>query len=220
MKHVLAIAFTAAPLLGIAAVQVSDSRVAFVSSAGPKLEIEDWTSYAPETLLDGQTVRGVTYDSTSQELLVVGAPHGAGWILGYSRGSGRYASFSFETITFHFSQPIAAFGIALSQGNRSGGTSYNGSSQWLTVLDGGMPGFLSLAEYSAADFTGETYLGLTGLTNATEVTVTRLRSDANIVWDIREIAWVSAVPEPWSAMLAVAGLALVVHRSSRRAVKE
>lgn len=215
MGRIVATAIAAIPMLASASVQVTDSRVAFVASTGPQLEVEDWTSYVPETLLDGQTVRGVTYASTSAELLVVGAPHGASWILGYSRGGGRYASFSFETITFQFTQPVSAFGIALSQGNRSGGTSYDGSSQWQAVVDGGVPGYLSLAEYSVADFTGEAYLGLTGLANAMTVSVTRMRSDANIVWDIREISWVSTVPEPWSAMLALAGLALVAHRTSR-----
>jgi hypothetical protein len=200
-----------------AAVQVTDSRPAFVAASGPQLQVEDWTTHLPETLLDGQTLRGVTYSSTSSELLVVGTPHGPGWILGYSRGAGRYASFSFETISFAFSEPVYAFGIALSQGNSSGSTNYNGSSEWRTVVDQDLPGYQSVAAYTTTDFTGETYLGLTGFSGATTFSITRLRSDANIVWDIREIAWVSAVPEPSTGALALLGvLALACKNKAMR----
>ena len=200
-----------------AALQVTDSRPAFVAVAGPQIQVEDWTTYPPETLLDGQTIRGVTYSSTSSELLVVGSPHGPGWILGYSRGAGSYASFSFETISFTFSEPIYAFGIALSQGNSSGNTSYSGSSKWNTVVDQDLPGYQSIATYTATDFTGETYLGLTSLSGATTFSITRVRSDANIVWDIREIAWVSAVPEPSTGALILLGiLALACRHKTKR----
>ncbi len=206
-----------APVVGAATVDVFETRAAFTQSAGNQLNFEDWTSYQPGTLLDGMTIHGINYNSSSSAQLVVGSRHGAGWLLGYSREGGRYASFSFETITFAFSEPVVAFGIALSQGNSSGSNSYEGTSEWLISIDSGSFAYTSLATYSQSDFTGEAYLGLLGFPSATSFAVTRLRSDANIVWDIRDISWipVSDVPLPTSALLGITGsifIALVGRR--------
>jgi hypothetical protein len=211
-----------APVVGANTANVFASRVAFTQSAGDELKFEDWTSYKPGTLLDGVTIRGVNYHSSSSEQLVVGSRHGANWLLGYLRESGRYASFSSETITFAFSDPVVAFGIALSQGNSSGSNSYDGTSEWLINIDSGSLIYTSIATYSQSDFTGEAYLGLLGLPPATSFAVTRLRSNANIVWDIRDISWipVSDVPLPSAALLGITSLvflAMVGRRKKTRA---
>jgi len=202
---------------GATTVNVFNSKNSFLQAVGSNLQLENWGSYTPETVLENKTIRGVTYDSTSSDALVVGSPHGASWIIGYSRGAGRYASFSYETITFSFNEPVSAFGIALSQGNSSGSNSYNGSSEWQINIDSGLSIYTSTARYSKSDFTGEAYFGLLNLSPATSFAITRLSSDANIVWDIREIAWsyASAVPEPSGAILGAAGLALLVLVRSR-----
>lgn len=182
----------------------------FSQASGPELQFEDWTSYQQDTLLEGKTIDGITYDSTSSEDLVVGSPHGAGWLLGYSRGDGRYASFSFETLTFSFSEPVVAFGISLSQGNSSRSNSYDGSSEWLVSVDSTSETFTSIATYSQSDFTGEAFLGLLNLNPSTSLTVSRVRSDANIVWNVRDISWSSStpvtVPEPPVALLLITGI--------------
>ncbi|MBK8766912.1 MAG: hypothetical protein IPM01_20775 [Burkholderiaceae bacterium] len=204
--------------VGAAPTIAFESRLAFVQAASSQLHLENWTSYPPETLLEGKMIRGVTYDSTSAEQLVVGSPHGAGWVIGYSRGGGRYASFSFETITFTFSDPVTAFGIALSQGNSSGANSYSGKSEWEISIDSGAFVYTSTATYSQSDFTGEAYLGLVNLAPVSSFAVTRLSSDANIVWDVRDISWMSAsaVSEPTSMLLLLAGVAPIALGSLRR----
>lgn len=197
---------------------IFSSKAAFAQAAGTQLQSEDWTTYPPGTLLDGRTIRGVTYDSTSSEELVVGSSHGAGWLIGYARGDGRYASFSSETITFVFGDPVSAFGISLSQGNSSGPNSYNGSSEWQISIDSGLDVYTSVATYSQTDFTGEAYLGLLNLTPSTSFAITRLRSDANIVWDIRDIAWIPTVdvPEPSVPLLVTTGIALIAVTRRRK----
>ncbi len=80
MKFFAAILMALGMMAAAHSATVYDTRTDFVVSAGPSLIIEDWRSYAPETLLDGQTVRGVTYGSTSIEALVVGSSHGPNWI--------------------------------------------------------------------------------------------------------------------------------------------
>ena len=194
------------------------SKDDFFSVAGPELETEDWLSYPVELRLDEREGNGVSYSSTSDERLIVGAPHGASWILGYSRGDGRFASFSRETITFSFAKALSAFGVTLSQGNSSGGTRYEGSSEWELSTNSGASTYFSVANYTMADFSGEAYLGLTELPSFTSLSITRLRSDANIVWNIRDISWVSAVPEPSTAFMAALGVVLLsVKRRPRRA---
>ncbi len=211
-KHLLMFTFLLAiKPIGALASTVFESKSEFAQVAGSELKIEDWSSYQPETLLDGQTIRGVKYNSTSTEQLVVGSRHGAGWLIGYSRAGGRYASFSSETITFSFSQPVVAFGVSLSQGNSSGLNSYEGSSEWRISVDSGSFDYTSVANYSKSDFTGESYLGLLDLPPSSSFAITRLRSDANIVWDIRDISWksVSAVPLPSSSLISITGTAFI-----------
>lgn len=204
--------------VGATPTTIFTSKSAFALAAGNQLQIEDWTIYQPNTVLDRRTIRGVTYDSSSSEELVVGSPHGPGWLIGYARSDGRYASFSSETITFVFSEPVSAFGISLSQGNSSASNSYNGSSEWQISINSARDIYKSVATYSQSDFSGEAYLGLLNLIPSTSFAITRLRSDANIVWDIRDIAWTSsiAVPEPSGSLLVVSGLALVALTRQRK----
>jgi hypothetical protein len=195
---------------------VYDTKTEFATAAGPSLVVEDWRSYAPETLLDGQTVRGVTYGSSADPLLVVGAPHGPDWRLGYSAGEGRYASFSWETISFLFSSPISSFGIALSQGNQSGASNYTGLTVWEVIVSESQGTYFPSASYVNLDFTGESYLGLTDLSAGTLVTVRRLSSTAPISWDIRDISWVPETQIPVPATLALLGLGLASLGAARR----
>jgi hypothetical protein len=126
-----------------------DSKSAFVASVGGYLVTQDWSTYPANTLLDGQLVDGITYNSTSSEALVVGSPHGGSWLLGYQRPDSHYASFSIETISFEFSGVIDAFGISLSQGNRNQGPARPSPSrpQRLKLIRGpgknGLPGHRS-----------------------------------------------------------------------------
>ena len=62
-----------------------ESKSAFVAAVGDELVTQDWSTYPTNTLLDGQLVDGITYNSTSSENLVVGSSHGGGWLLGYQR---------------------------------------------------------------------------------------------------------------------------------------
>lgn len=103
-----------------------DSKSAFVAAVGEELVTQNWSAYAANTLLDGQLIDGITYNSSSSEDLVVGSPHGSSWLLGYQRSDDHYASFSLETISFEFTDAIDSFGISLSQGNRNQGEGYAG----------------------------------------------------------------------------------------------
>ena len=184
-----------------------ESKSAFVAAVGEHLVTQDWSTYAVNTLLDGQLVDGITYNSTSSENLVVGSPHGASWLLGYQRPDNHYASFSIETISFEFTEAIDSFGISLSQGNRNQGEGYAGFSLWSIVLDGSTE-YFSRADYGLSDFTGEAFLGLEGINGASRVDVRRISSTANIVWNIRDISYVtsSAVPIPAATWLFGTGL--------------
>lgn len=166
------------------------TKDAFKNESGSGFIAEDWTSYPPNTLLDGQQVNGITYSSTSSEQLVVGSPHGANWILGYPRDNNRYASFSREKIMFSFDQRIDNFGISLSQGNQNQGTSGAGYSKWLIDIDFGLHQYIAEAYFGQSDFTGEAYLGITGLGGANFIQVWQLETTSNISWDIREIDFV------------------------------
>jgi hypothetical protein len=194
------------------------TRQEFTTAAGTQLQVEDWSTYQPDTILEGITLRGVTYHSTSSELLLIGAPSGPNWLFGYARGGGQYASLSNETISFSFSEPVIAIGIALSQGNSSGSNSYTGSSEWQVGVDSGLGSYKSVATYTSSDFTGEAYLGILDISPSTTFSVTRLRSDANVVWDIRDIAWisVSAEPELSAALFGISGLVLIYFCKRRR----
>lgn len=192
------------PAIGAAPLVVSD-RAVFFANADPPLIVEDWQSYPPGTLLENQTFRGITYRSSSLESLVVGSFHGAGWLLGYAREDNRYASFSSETISFEFSTPITSFGVALSQGNQSQGVRYSGATTWLVHFDNDLQFFPS-AELDISHFSGEAYFGALNLQGVTRVDITRLTSDAPIVWNIREVAFsVAQIPEPSSLILVLTG---------------
>ena len=172
----------------VGSVDVYTSKFSFIHNAADSLTVQDWTSYPVGTILDGQTVDGIFYTSTSPETLVVGSSHGPGWILGYARENNRYASFSSESIIFSFSTSINSFGINLSQGNSSGGTSYTGSTTWIVTVDG-VDQYTVVANYDESDFTGEAFIGLDNLQGASQVQIHRQSSTANIVWDIREIQY-------------------------------
>jgi hypothetical protein len=195
-----------------------DSKSAFVASVGGYLVTQDWSTYPANTLLDGQLVDGITYNSTSSEALVVGSPHGGSWLLGYQRPDSHYASFSIETISFEFSGVIDAFGISLSQGNRNQGEGYAGSTIWSVVVDGAAE-YFSRADYGLSDFTGEAFLGLDGLNGASRVDVRRVSSTANIVWNIRDISYVttSVVPIPPALWLFGSGLLGLIGVARKKA---
>jgi hypothetical protein len=206
---VLVLSFGFSPALH-ASVIAYNSKSLFIETVGEPLVTQDWSTYDADTLLDGQLLDAITYNSTSTEQLVVGRPHGANWILGYKRPTG-YASFSTETISFEFEDAIEVFGISLSQGNRNQGDNYAGLSLWSIVIDGRVE-FTSRADYDPSDFTGEAYLGLDGLNGASRIDVHRISSSAPIVWDIREISYRTPSPVPlpaaaWLFISAIAGLA-------------
>jgi len=198
-----------------ASIVAYDSRSTLMHGIIGTLTHQDWSAYETNTILDGTIVDGVLYSSTSSETLVVGSPHGASWLLGYSRGSGRYASMSTEVISFEFLDNISVFGISLSQGNSSRGGGYTGYSLWEVSVDG-VSQFTARTDYVNSDFTGEAYLGLNGLNEANLIEIKRVYSDANIVWDIRSIDYkVSAVPPPaafWLYGGALIGLIGEKHR--------
>jgi hypothetical protein len=184
-----------------------DSKATLVDAVGSSLVTQDWSSYAANTLLDNRVVDGIEYQSTSGESLVVGSPHGASWLLGYSREDNRYASFSSETISFTFEDNVKAFGIALSQGNSSQSDSYTGYSLWsITVND--LYSYSARANYVQGDFSGETFIGINGLESAKHFDITRMYSTAPIVWDIREIDYSSAAPVPEPGTIALLGLGM------------
>ena len=194
-----------------------DSKPEFVTTVGDQLVTQDWSTYPANTLLDGQLVDGITYNSTSSEDLVVGSPHGGSWLLGYQRPDNHYASFSSETISFEFSETIDAFGISLSQGNRNQGEGYAGFTLWSIVLDGTTE-YFSRADYGLSDFTGEAFLGLDRINGITRVDVRRISSIANIVWNIRDISFVnsSVVPLPAAASLFGSGLLGLIGMARRK----
>jgi hypothetical protein len=196
-----------------------DSNSAFVASVGGYLVTQDWSTYPANTLLDGQLVDGITYNSTSyQDLVVAGYRHGASWLLGYQRPDNKYASFSRETISFEFSETIDAFGISLSQGNQSQDLSYDGYTLWSIIVDGTTE-YISRADYGLSDFTGEAYLGLDGINAASRIDVRRISSTANIVWDIRDISYVttSTIPIPPAVWLFSFGLLGLIGIARRKA---
>lgn len=53
-----------------------ESKSAFVAAVGEHVFTQDLSTYAANTLLDGQLVDGITYNSTSSEDLVVESAHG------------------------------------------------------------------------------------------------------------------------------------------------
>ena len=174
-----------------------------------RIIIENWSSFPVNTVLEGQIINGISYNSSSSNSpLLVGSPHGASWLLGYLSEDGvGYRSFSTETLTFNFSPGINFFGVSLSQGNQSGNSSYDGFSVWDISLDDQYVA-TARADYGFNDFTGEAFLGLSNLNSVNKVDIRRMFSTANIVWDIRDISYLPAseVPLPAGIYLFLSGL--------------
>lgn len=195
-----------------------EDKVSFLDHIGRKPITQNWGTYPEHTVIDSRTVDGIYYESSSSRTLRVGSPRGASWLLGYQDQTNRYTSFSLETISFVFSEAVESFGISFSQGNRSGGDSYEGVSRWSVLVDG-TEQFYAHADYGLEDYTGEVFLGISGLEGATGFEFHRVSSDANISWNIRDITYQrSSIPENGSTAGALGlgiGLFAIVAKLSR-----
>jgi hypothetical protein len=141
---------------------------------------------------------------------------GGGGLLGYQRSSGRYSSFSSETISFEFQDSIDSFGISLSQGNQSGGVRNIGHTLWSVVVDDTFQ-YTARSDYNLDNFSGESFLGLKNLNGINKIEVSRIFSTANIVWNIRDINYKHSISvnEPTSIVIFLLGLGLVFNRITR-----
>jgi hypothetical protein len=164
---------------------------AFVSNHG-SLVSENWQSYPTDTVLTGQTFKGVTYNTPN---ILVGALRGPSWRLGFSGGEpGRYRSFSSTILDFDIFDGARAFGVSLSQGNQNGGMRREGTSIWDIVFDSTFIYTVSI-DTTDDDFSGEAFFGISGLAFQ-NVRVRRVFSDIGIVWNVRDIFYVNSVDSP------------------------
>ncbi|MGV7235579.1 MAG: VPLPA-CTERM sorting domain-containing protein [Nitrosomonadaceae bacterium] len=212
---VCAAIFSVISIQSHASVVEYESKSAFAAAVGGDLVTQDWSTYPANTLLDGQTLDGIKYNSTNPKELVVGSSHGGGWLLGYNGSDNRYSSFGFETISFEFEEIIDVFGISLSQGNQNQGNRYVGYALWSILVDGTTE-FFSRADYGLSDRSGEAFLGLDGLNGASRIDVRRIFNTNNIVWNIRDISYVTAIPIPAAAWLFGSGLLGLIGIARRK----
>ena len=162
------------------------SKFDLYAIVGTDLITQDWSLYPVNTVLENTTLDGITYHTGDN--LVVGSPHGGGWLLGFTLDGAKYSSFNSHTISFIFDEPIDAFGIALSQGNQNGGVRREGYTVW-SVSEDQEREFLVRVDCTVNDFSCESYLGITGLKKTTLIEVEVDYSDIGISWNIREISY-------------------------------
>lgn len=138
------------------------------AAAGPGLAREAWESIPNGTVIQDQTINGITYRHTNafgNTLLAVNNGGAWGMRFGLLRSDGATGFGWSNRVTFVFTEPLCAFGITFVQGtfNRFG------QSDFAVQVDDGPVYICSVPVTRAGPNAG--YIGLSGLEQATSISV-------------------------------------------------
>jgi hypothetical protein len=183
-----------------------------------KLVIEDWRSYPTHTILSNQTTNGIAYqpeNSLGEPIVTLGnnCRYGEYWCISHLTESGLTRSFGRGAMTFKFENPINAFSISLIQGIND---QINGISLWDIAFNTGQSAQV-VSNYTVGDSFGLGYLGISGISAATEVIVRQVRNDTNVVYSFNHIGYqVIEVAEPTSALFFAVAMLIMLRGASKR----
>ena len=175
----------------------------FLTSSGSGTIHEDWASIPNSTIIQDQTIGGITYryQNAFGKQLHIGGGGGWGMRFGSIYPSGAVTNFGWsDVITFEFSTPIQGFGINFVQGNYSN----SGTSIFAVQIDGGQVFYRSVPVVQYGANVG--YLGLTRLESASSIKIWQAQSGANVVWGVYSVDYANIPAPAASALLALAGL--------------
>jgi hypothetical protein len=177
------------------------------------LVIEDWRSYPTHTILSNQTINGIAYQSENslgEPIVTLGSNcrYGEYWCIDHLTESGQTRSFGGGAVTFKFENPINAFSISLIQGIND---RIDGASIWDISFNTGQSAQV-ISNYTVEDSFGLGYLGISGITAATEVVVRNIRNDSNVVHSFSHIGYQTvAVAEPTSAVFFAVAMLIMLR---------
>ncbi len=191
---------------GIASAGVIEhlSYADFLTSSGAGTIHEDWASIPNSTIIQDQTIGGITYRHQDAFGMLLNVGNGGGWGMRFGvthpSSGGYYALGWSNQVTFEFIAPIEAFGINFVQGNYSD----TGTSVFAVQVDGAQVFYRSIPVTQYGPNSG--YLGLSGLVGATTLKIWQAQSGANVGWGVYGLDYANVPAPAASAFLALAGL--------------
>ena len=191
-----------------AAVVTYSSSAAFTAATGSSAQIQDYSSgSAGQLISNGGSFGGQTYTfangsgDISSGILTNQFNSFSAVSLGAKQAGGQQFFFGQDSVTISFAAPVVAFGAFFNVNRGSG--SYS-------VTEMGNSAVSNSTVYDTPTFV---FAGLTSTTPFSSVTLTS-SSAANGSFNIPEIEFVSAVPEP--ASMAMLGVSVCIARLVRR----